>query len=95
MKNTVRLYCTGVDLTSLQNIEIYMTQGYGFFQYIPTVISPSEMTFDVPFEDAMKLTKSKVRLQFAFQYADGVPDASDVAECSVDELLKGEGYDPS
>lgn len=95
MKNTVRVNSSGADLETLKNIEVYMTQGNLFFQYIPTVVSSSEMTFDVPFEDAMKLKQSKVRLQFAFQHPDGTPDASDITECSVNELLKGDGYDPS
>lgn len=94
MKNTVRVNCTGVDLETLKNIEVYMTQGNWFFQYTPTVVSSGEMTFDVPFEDAMKLKHEKVRLQFAFQYADGTPDASAITECTVKVLLKGAGYDP-
>lgn len=94
MKNIVHIKCIGADLTTLSNIEVYMTQDNLFFQYVPTVLSAEEMTFVVPIEDAMKLKKTPVKLQFAFQYADGTPDASRLAMCSVDELLKEAGYDP-
>lgn len=48
----------------------------------------------VPYEDAMRLRKGDVNLQFAFVNEHGDPDASNVNTVPVEQLLKEAGYDP-
>lgn len=93
IQNTLKITCNSVDLTTLKNIEFYVKQRHFFGCYTPFVVSASEMSVIIPFSDAKKLEKGTVQLQFAFTTADGVPDASDVVEKEVDELLKEVGYD--
>ena len=94
IKNLLKITCTDVDLTTLTNIEFYVKQARFFGCYAPIVISPTEMAVTIPFEDAQRLRKGKAELQFAFVDADGNPDASDVIEMDVGDLLKEVGYDP-
>lgn len=95
IENRLKINCVGVDLTTLRNIEFYVRQAYFFGCYTPVVISPNEMVVTIPLEDAMKLRHDKdVKMQFAFQHADGNADASDVVERKVKDLLKEAGYDP-
>ena len=94
IKNTMKVTCEGVDLTTLSNIEFYVRQGNFFACYIPHVVSASEMVVEIPFEDAKKLKPDEAKLQFAFTDENGTPDASDVVAVEVDDLLKEVGYDP-
>jgi hypothetical protein len=94
MKNTLKLTCNDVDLTTIRNIEFYVKQPNFFGCYVPFVSSASEMSVIIPLADAKRLTEGTVKLQFAFTYADGTPGASDVVTAEVGELLKGAGYDP-
>ena len=92
IENRVVITCEDVDLTTLSELEFYVKQGYLFFQYTPEVVSASEMVVTVPLEDAMKLSRQPVQLQFAYLDEDGHPDASNVVTCDVGELLKEAGY---
>lgn len=94
MENQVVLTCTGLDLSRLTNIEVYLNQDTLFRQYTPKVRSTTEMVVTIPFEDAMRLKKQPVRLQFAFTDENGNRDASNVVRVPVEELLKEAGYDP-
>ena len=93
IKNTLKITCDDVDLTTVKNIEFYVKQGRFFGCYTPTVISASEMLVTIPFSDARKLKKGTAELQFAFTTAEGTPDASDVIKHEVADLLKEVGYD--
>ncbi len=93
IKNTLKITCNSVDLTTLNNIEFYVKQGRFFGCYTPVVVSASEMVVTIPFSDAKKLTKGTAELQFAFTTAEGAPDASDVVKHEVADLLKEVGYD--
>lgn len=94
IKNTLKITCTDVDLTTLKNIEFYVKQRHFFGCYTPLVVSASEMAVTIPFSDAKRLVKGTADLQFAFITAEGVPDASDVVTVEVADLLKEVGYDP-
>lgn len=94
IKNTLKITCDDVDLTTLRNIEFYVKQSGFFGEYKVSVTSAHEMVVDIPFEDAMKLRPGKANLQFAFTDAQGVPDASNVLAVDVRDLLKEVGYDP-
>lgn len=95
IKNTLKIICTDLDLTTVKNVEFYVKQPHFFGCYTPVVVSANEMHVDIPFADARRLTKGTVKLQFAFAFADGTPGASDVEITKVNELLKGAGYDPT
>lgn len=95
IKNTLKITCTDIDLTQISNIEFYVRQGSFFGLYTPSVISQHEMVVIIPFEDAMRLRHNNdVKLQFAFTGADGTPDASDVVNKKVKDLLNEVGYAP-
>lgn len=93
IKNTLKLTCADLDLTTLRNIEFYVKQMNFFGCYTPFVISENEMSVTIPFADAKRLKEGPAKLQFAFTYADGTPGASDVVTTEVKALLKGAGYD--
>ena len=94
IKNQLKITCTDVDLTTVSDIEFYVKQLKFFGDYTPVVLSPTEMVVTIPFEDAKKLKKGEVELQFCFTDADGTPRASNLLTHGVGELLKESGYDP-
>lgn len=95
IQNTIYISVEGVDLTTLSNIEIYVEQKHAddiFLQYTPVVVDANTMYFVMPKADADRLGTLPVKLQFAFTYEDGSPDASDTLELTVKELIKEGGY---
>lgn len=94
IKNALLITCEDVDLTTVSDIEFYIRQLGLFLQYTPVVVSANELLVEIPFEDAMRLRKGEVRLQFAFTDASGTPRATDVVNHEVADLLKEAGYDP-
>jgi hypothetical protein len=94
IENSLTITCEDADLTKLSNIEFYVRQLNFFGCYTPTVVSPNEMLVVIPFEDAMKMVNGKAKLQFAFTDENGTPDASEVLEVQVGDLLKEAGYAP-
>ena len=94
IQNTLKIAVSGIDLTTVSNIEFYVKQKDFFGCYTPTVISPSEMAVIIPLRDAMELKGDKVSLQFAFMDENNTPRASGVVSRTVGELLKEAGYDP-
>lgn len=95
IENHILITCDDVDLTTLSNLELYVTQDGLFFQYVPKVLNASEMLITVPLEDALRLKKTSVRVQLAFTDDMGNPGASGIATVPVSELLKEAGYDPA
>lgn len=94
IENLLKITCEDIDLTTLTNIEFYVKQLRFFGCYTPIVISPTEMAVKIPLSDAKKLVTGDVKLQFAFTDENGNPDASEVIEVKVKDLLKEVGYDP-
>lgn len=92
IENHLKITCEDVDLTTISNIEFYVKQIRFFGCYKPSVISSNEMLVIIPFEDAKKLQYGTVELQFAFTDANGNPDASEIVECEVGDLLREVGY---
>ena len=92
IENKIHIAVDGVDLTTLKKIEFYVRQLNLFFQYTPDVLDAHNMMIVIPKEDADMLATGSVKLQFAYTDSSGNDDASDIAEVSVEELLKGEGY---
>ena len=95
IKNNLHITVEGVDLTKASNLEFYMRQGPLFRQYVPKVLSKSEMLVTIPLEDTTSLELTKVSLQLAFTDENGEPLATDPSIIPVDDLLKEVGYDPS
>ena len=71
IENLLKISCDDVDLLAVSDIEFYVRQLRFFGCYIPHVISSHEMTVRIPFEDAKKLNRGKVELQFAFTDVNG------------------------
>jgi hypothetical protein len=94
IQNRLKISVNGIDLTKLRNIEFYVRQTGFFGCYAPEVSSPTEMLVIVPYNDAMRLRKGNVDLQFAFVNEYGDPEASGVVTVPVEQLLKEAGYDP-
>lgn len=94
IENYLHIEVTGVDLTQVTDLEFYIRQGIKFWQYKPSVVSESEMTVRIPYEDAMYLRGGGfVQLQFTFM-RNGVPGASEIDSKIVGDLLKEAGYNP-
>ena len=94
IQNTLKITCEDVDFTTLTDIEFYVRQRGFFGCYVPSVLSSTEMTVIIPFEDAKQLKRGEAELQFAFTDSSGNPDASEIVKMEVDDLLKEVGYDP-
>ncbi len=94
IKNALLIECEDVDFTKITNIEYYVRQGGVGFTYAPRVLDAHSMVVIIPYEDAMQLTVTPVRMQFAFLDEDGVPHASEPVTRPVGEFLKEAGYDP-
>jgi hypothetical protein len=94
MANSLEITVDGADLTTVQtgSLEVYLRQGDYFRQYIPTVIDADTLLVNVPKADAQFLKSGFCRLQLAYRDANGTPQASQIAEIPVAELLKGAGY---
>lgn len=93
IENILHIEVSGVDLTTLTNVEFYIKQNISFWQYTPTIVSATEMVVRIPFDDARGLKKGPALLQFAF-IENGTPRASDIEEVDVYDLLKNAGYNP-
>lgn len=96
IENNLHIDVEGADLTGVTKPEFYVKQGMRvFFQYVPEILSSTELLVTIPYEDAMRLTGTTCALQLAFTDADGNPRATEPAEVSVGVLLKEMGYDPA
>lgn len=94
MENYLEITCDDVNLENVSHLEFYMRQGGLFRQYAPLVLDKHKMSVKIPYEDAMQLDASHVRLQFAFVDENGASRASEVQSIAAGVLLKEAGYDP-
>lgn len=92
IENHMVISVSGIDLTTVSNIKFWVRQGSVLLEYAPTVVDSITMTVLIPKSDAMHLSKSDVKMQFAYTDSQGVPNASEVVTMTVDELLKESGY---
>jgi hypothetical protein len=92
IKNTLKITCTDIDLTTVSNIEFYIRQLKFFGCYVPKVISSSEMIVVIPFEEAKKMHDGKAEVQLAFTDENGNPRATEPVTTTVGNLLKEVGY---
>ena len=94
IENRLKITCEDIDLTTITNIEFYVSQIKFFQCYYPVVLSSTEMSVLIPFEDAKRLNAGEVKLQFAFTDKESNRRASEVVLLPVKDLLKEAGYDP-
>lgn len=93
IKNTLLILVSGVDLTTVTDIEFYILYGELFFKYVPVVTNQSEMVVTMPKEDADLLeANTEVSLQFAYTDEDGNHIPSEIETHLVGKLLNPEGY---
>ena len=93
MKNTLLITVSGADLTLVRHLRFRIKQLPGLdHEYLPEILSPTEMIVRVPLEDGMRLKEGTAELQFAFEDADGTDCASEVAQEPVRRLLWEGGY---
>lgn len=92
IKNTLKITCDDVDLTTLTDIEFYVRQVRFFGCYTPSVVSANEMLVVIPSDDAKKLHRGKVELQFAFTDVYGNPNCSEITVREVGDFLREVGY---
>lgn len=90
--NDVLIEVTGADLNELTNMLICIRQGELELSYPVRVVSATELTFHIPYEDAMRLTIAAVSLQLLYCWPDGTPDNSPVIRVNPQELLPSAGY---
>lgn len=90
--NDVLIEVTGADLTTLQNLEVCIRQGEFERSYEVRVVSETELSFRIPYEDAMLINLGALNLQLLFCWSDGTPDNSPVLRVNTQELLPTAGY---
>ena len=93
VKNTLSITVDGAEFLTARNIEFYVRQGSTFFEYIPEVISDTEIVVTIPYEDAMKLSSFDVYLQLAYTDSNGNVVVTEKSACTVSVFLKEAGYD--
>ena len=82
----------GAALTGWSDPELYIRQGCRFLQYTPSLVDDSHIAVTVPLEDARQLNSGPGQIQLAYTDANGVPQASEIEDIQVGELLKEAGY---
>lgn len=91
--NALSVEVEGTDLTKASNLEFYVKQACQFFQYTPVVVDERRLLVKIPYEDAMRLQASTVRLQLALTDGDGNPMAAEIVQTDAKKFLKETGYD--
>lgn len=93
ISNSLSLSVSGVDFTTISEPEFYIKQASGLYlEYVPVVVSSTELLVTIPLVDAMKLKQGTADVQLAFKDSDGNPLATDVLSVYVKTLLKEAGY---
>lgn len=90
--NALSVEVEGTDLTKVTKLEFYVKQACQFFQYTPVVVDETHLLVKIPYEDAMRLQASTVRLQLALTDGDGNPMAAEIVQTDAKKFLKEAGY---
>lgn len=95
MRNLVTINVHGIDLYSVTDIEVCLTQGSTELLYSGQEVqigNESQLLVDIPKSVAMNLDcKLDVSGQIMWK-KDGIPDATEIFMISVRKLLKEAGY---
>ena len=92
IENNLVIEVEGAALTVWSDPELYIRQGCRFLQYTPSLVDDSHIAVTVPLEDARQLNSGPGQIQLAYTDANGVPQASEIEDIQVGELLKEAGY---
>lgn len=92
IENNLIIEVEGAALTGWSEPELYIRQGCRFLQYTPSLVDDSHIAVTVPLEDARQLNSGPGQIQLAYTDANGVPQASEIKDIQVGELLKEAGY---
>lgn len=92
IENNLVIEVEGAALTGWSEPELYIRQGCRFLQYTPSLVDDSHIAVTVPLEDARQLNSGPGQIQLAYTDANGVPQASEIEDIQVGELLKEAGY---
>ncbi len=97
MANYVPITIDNVDMTIVSNIEVSFEQRSSGVELLYSgdnisVVDVHNIVVEMPKSDAMKLDDKPVRGQVMFTRDNGVPDATDIFQVPVKELLKDDGY---
>lgn len=91
VRNVIEINCNAVDFTNAENMEIYIVQGMHRFAYPLTAVSEHKSTFNMPKDDAMRLSPGNAEMQFAIT-VNSAPIISKVKVVPVWKLLRSDGY---
>lgn len=92
IENNLIIEVEGAALTGWSEPELYIRQGCRFLQYTPSLVDDSHIAVTVPLGDARQLNSGPGQIQLAYTDANGVPQASEIEDIQVGELLKEAGY---
>lgn len=92
IENNLVIEVEGAALTGWSDPELYIRQGCRFLQYTPSLVDDGHIAVTVPLEDARQLNSGPGQIQLAYTDANGVPQASEIEDIQVGELLKEAGY---
>lgn len=82
-----------VDLLSASKIQVFVTQGSLEFVYdIPVAVSDTEIDVEVPYADAIQLSRGAIKIQVAWTDSGGTPRCTKPKTISVDEFIYSGGY---
>ena len=81
-------------LLSASKIQVFVTQGSLEFVYdITAPVSDTEIDVQIPYADAMQLSKGTVKVQIAWTDSSGTPRWTKPKTISVDEFIYSGGYE--
>jgi len=92
IKNTILINVTGQTFTTCTNFKVYVSQIDILKEYVPSVISNTQVSFVIPATDALLFREGSCKIQMAWTDADGNPRATRVATTVVEELLSNGVY---
>ena len=97
MRGAVTIAVSGVDLSTVSDIEVKLIQEDTGVELLFTgadvmIASETELTVVIPKSVAMQLEVAPIRGQVMFTKEDGYPDATKPFTLKVSELIKEDGY---
>ena len=92
IENNLVIEVEGAALTGWSEPELYIRQGCRFLQYTPSLVDDSHISVTVPWEEERQLNTGPGQIQLAYTDANGVPQASEIEDIQVGELLKEAGF---
>lgn len=91
---TIKILGNDVDLSGATNIRAYISQNENNFSYVGEVVegSSNQITFEIPYDDAMKLDEGCVDVQVCFTDVNNIARGTKVIHAPVNRMISPEGY---